>query len=267
MPSCWSCLDEVGEGESCDNCGMCNCGSCRANHEDGRDSGINNPYVKMGKGPLFIGVELEVEGGYDGRLAFMGPEWVHSVCGDGSLDDGFELRSQPMDYGEWVKRWKEVTKHLAKMAKAGYTTDEGCGLHVHMTKRPWSSLRLLKLLTLCYDNPCWLSQLGGRDFNSYCSISSDTPIVEKAARRTQPARYEAVNLTGGRTIEFRFFQGTIDPLAVRMAIEFADATYRWCGAVSLRHVNPASFQEWVAFRKKTYPALGEYCRQGVLLCA
>lgn len=85
--------------------------------------------------PRFVGYEIEVEGGSDGRLdAYLREEGIDSykLHDDGSLRNGIELVTDPASLDELEKMVKTYTKVLKK---AGYRIEQSCGLHTHIDAR------------------------------------------------------------------------------------------------------------------------------------
>lgn len=184
----------------------------------------------------WFGVELEVEihnhladrrqkaeqihavinGGERGKFAFFEA--------DGSLSNGFEIVTQPMSlpmhqqFWNWLSN-KDLTQHLRS-----HNTGT-CGLHVHTNKDDLTKLVQAKIVTFVNDptNKDLITAVARRYAEGYCKIKNKD--LANALATTD--RYEAVNVTGRRTIEFRIFKGSLKYESVLAAIEFVNALVRF----------------------------------------
>lgn len=98
--------------------------------------------IFYGSGPLFMGVELEIDkGGEDNRNAealinIANIHYEHIYCKhDGSLNEGFEIVSHPMtlDYHCKEMRWREIFDEAIYMDYRSHQTST-CGLHIHVNR-------------------------------------------------------------------------------------------------------------------------------------
>ncbi len=196
-----------------------------------------------GHGPLYFGVELEVECGEvaPGDVAH---EVINEIGGgfvyakhDGSISHGFEMVSHPFSH-DWYQAggqalWKKLLSSLRKHKCRSYDT-ETCGMHVHVTRAALTAQQLLRLQRLSHNNPDLILMMSRRRKENLSRWANprDTEISEhvQLARGTKHAkddRYAAVNVTG-KTVEIRIFRGTCDEEgffgnieAVRSLVEFS----------------------------------------------
>ena len=188
---------------------------------------------------LYFGVELEIDRGGESnekaktiKEAFnLRGDYDITCMHDGSLDNGFELISQPAtlqyhlkDYG-----WQKAMK---KAEQLGYVSHNGgtCGLHVHVDREYFNGSFENpedSFVILTQNNLDWLKTFSRRKRWNYCQFMnrSDgyefTPESFKGAddntaleyisnvRNSNRGHGVAMNYAGYATIEFRFFRGTL----------------------------------------------------------
>ena len=139
---------------------------------------------------------------------------------DGSLSNGFEIITQPMSLPMHQRFWSWLNdRNLIKDLRSHNTST--CGLHVHVTKECMTSLQQAKVVTFVNDpsNMQLITAVARRYAEGYCKIK--TKDLHNALATTD--RYEAVNVTPRRTIEFRIFKGSLKYESVVAAIEFCNA--------------------------------------------
>lgn len=202
----------------------------------------------------YIGVELEVEtldGDRTGRAKRLhtlinNDEFGNRVFfeNDGSLNSGFEIISQPMgldkhrDLWQWLK-----TKDAVRGLRSHSTTT--CGLHVHISKDGLSKLQIAKIVSFINDpdNEELIRAVARRYAEGYCRIKNKK--IGQAAYSED--RYEAVNITPRKTIEFRIFKGSLKYESVMAAIQFANAVVDFCGrsTTSIRELKADKFLDFI----------------------
>ena len=180
----------------------------------------------------WFGVELEVElkdrsmmledkarqlhdlinGGEHGKKVFFES--------DGSLTHGFEIITQPMSLPAHHELWQFLRDREAVRNLLSHNT-RTCGLHVHVNKDSLSQIQIAKIVTFINDprNESMIRAIARRYAEGYCKIKEKK--LESAHQSTD--RYEAVNLTGRNTIEFRIFKGSLKYESVVAAVEFCHA--------------------------------------------
>lgn len=251
---CGGCGYRIGECECCSDADP----DYEDENGENPPEGHNGRFWPVGKGPFFMGLELEVEGDNTRWAEFIGPQWIHSIGADGSLHCGFEIRSQPHSIEEWRKVAPHVKETLKRLKDAGFQSWDTttCGLHIHTSKNAWSSLQVWKLLTVVFKNRRWVESAGGRPTNSYCSLTNDKESISSRARRKFGFnKYEAVNLLNDNTVEFRFFRGTLRFERIARNLEWVHALWTWTKEVSIKSCTPATFELWAKKNHKRYPML------------
>ena len=197
--------------------------------------------VFHGDGPRFFGVELEIDhGGKDDENARIFKEIANAdgeylyIKSDGSLDDGMELVTHPMDL-DYHKNfcWKEV---MTKAISLGYRSHQTstCGLHIHVNRDGFGDSReeqdevisrILYFVEHHWNELLRFSRRSEYSMNRWAARygyeKSGRDILEKAQKGGQ-GRYAAVNLMNWATIEFRLFRGTLKYNTLIAAIELVN---------------------------------------------
>lgn len=207
-------------------------------------------------GNRFLGVELEVESTGARDKASIASELHRVVNGgtfgrrvfferDGSLSDGFEIISQPMSLPALRELFQFLRNpELVRGLRSHRTTT--CGLHVHVSREGLANGVIARAVTFVHapENDAFLTALARRYNTSFCRYVEKE--LESAAYPGD--RYEAVNLTGRATIEFRVFRGSLKYEAVVAAIEFAHALLQYCARPDLSPagLTASAFLSWCA---------------------
>jgi hypothetical protein len=232
---------DPGDDEDDDN------GPIRAYHSARREvRPLASPFTRANGGRMF-GVELEVErrGGCErsrGEIAGMIESWANKQAADitadghrvpllffeedGSLNDGFEMVTQPMGLDDQRTLWRTILTRSLVGDLRSHDTDT-CGLHVHVSRAGMSDLHIAKVV--CFvndpDNADLIQAIARRYSTGFCRVERKKLGT---AHQQDGNRYQAVNLCNARTIEFRIFKGTLHAPAVIAAVEFANAVVEFC---------------------------------------
>ena len=133
-----------------------------------------------GRGRLYAGVEIEVENSFgDYNTEDTGREineLVNSELGkdaniylkeDGSLDNGFEIVSQPRTWASWKRSFKEF-EPVFNLNEYGFRShDTGtCGLHISLSRNAFSESHLLRFQKFVYFNPDFIRVLSRRQLDN-----------------------------------------------------------------------------------------------------
>jgi hypothetical protein len=190
---------------------------------------------------------------------------------DGTIEratgsSGVEIVSHPftwLDYRKNIHTWDDF---LLYIRSKGWRADRaGIGLHIHTSKAAWTTYQLYRLLKLIYDNKdivCWIA---GRSPTEYCRMSKSderaiAAVCKEKKNRTRD-HYSAINLNTSRgeasnTIEFRMFQGTLEPLLFHKNVEFVKACYEYTREFS--KPNGIQFLKYITNNRRLYPCLTEF---------
>lgn len=209
------------------------CEDCHMRRQDRRT--IRDYYYKpipifYGQGPRYFGVELEVDGaGEDSAkaarvLAIANRDTIRAYCKhDGSLDDGFEIVTHPMNLAYQCEQmpWGEVLRCLRNM---GYLSHQAntCGLHCHISRTAFGATRAEQEdaigRVLFFVEKHWaellkFSRRTARQLERWASRYGYQPdpkkLYDHATKNYGAGRYTCVNLNNEETIEFRIFRGTL----------------------------------------------------------
>lgn len=230
-PYCESCYDDLGDN-GCE---------ILSYHDYPRDHfwyRLNRPAEDDRHKFLQFGIELELcEGGENSanaaeiKDAFNMHNKYDVVCmRDGSLDDGFEIISQPATLQYHLKDfgWQKAMKAAQGL---GYVSHNGgkAGLHVHVDRQYFNGAfenPEVAFIILTQNNLDWLKKFSRRKNWGYCQFqnvegvtftpdnfkdsdeNSSLEYIERV-RGYNHGHHVAMNYDGYSTIEFRFFRGTL----------------------------------------------------------
>jgi hypothetical protein len=238
---------------------------------------------------LFLGFELETESANSeiDRVSMahlvkevIGKDYIYSMK-DGSLVNGIEVASFPFTW-DWYKevgkdKWTELLLFLKDKGWRGDKPGEGhsntVGFHVHTTKAAWSKLQIYKLIQFMYNpiNRKFINTIAGRPPMTYCKVSNidydNSTTLAKNKKNVDENHYNMVNLNkksdttkGGKTIEFRLFKGSLQPLIVHKNIEFIQAIFCFTRDYAKKNMFKDDFIRYISENKKEYPCLSEFIR-------
>lgn len=211
------------------------------------------------------GFELEMEcerGNYEDCAEYATMKYQTAYLKhDGSLNHGFEMVTHPMSLDYINNEFDfDGLRRLADMGMRSARTST-CGLHVHINKgffrqAPSASYRFMNLF---YANAEQWRRLAGRSHSGYAQwdIGEESRLLHytKGIRdndmyMVNRDRYVAVNLQPSKTIELRFFKGTLRPLTLQARLQAVHAVAEF--AMSTRYkVKVRDASSWDAFRDFT----------------
>ena len=254
------CARTSGDHRICDNCAT--------------QAGVLNHYYAPakpkfhGKGKLFFGFELEVENKSqlmsNNDAARLTLPWVYCKH-DGSIENGFEVVSQPATF-HWLRsKASEIAAMLEQLRRQGFRSfnTTTCGLHVHVSKDAVGNATLYKVLKLFYENPefiLFVSQRKANSFKQWSKLTDGGSLTIKAkTKEYSTTRYSAINLSPRDTVEFRIFRGTLNPFGFWKNIEFVHAAIEYAKQESMKQVSEVRFRRFVA-NHQMYLRLAEFLR-------
>ena len=207
------------------------------NYHSSRDRIQSIPDAWTDRNGYFMGAELEVEaynvnrdeaayriheivnpsGNYGERMFFEN---------DGSLNDGFEMITQPMSLPAMADTFRFLENPDAIAGLRSHMT-RTCGLHVHVSKRGLTNLQINKIVAFVNDpRHEWLIRAVARRYSTgFCNIKNKKM---GSLHWRQDDRYEAINIQPRHTIEFRIFRGSLKYRSVMAALEFCHALVQFC---------------------------------------
>ena len=222
----------------------------------------------------YFGVEMEVENLGDAYCTndaiydikkHSNNEELFYIKADGSLNNGFEIVTHPctLAYHKTRFPWAQIKDTLDSWSCSAEST---CGLHIHVSKRIYSELDLIKLALFIFNvgNQHYINLIARRKFNSWSSRKNLEDCKKKDLKYSQ-SRYEAVNFTNDKTVEFRMFKGTIKPEIVIASIEFVDSVTNFVKSSSIAVVSKedswANYISYVIDNGKKYKVLIDYMKE------
>lgn len=163
---------------------------------------------------------------------------------DGSLSNGFEIISQPMSLPAHRELWSWLRDRDACRHLLSHNT-RTCGLHVHVNKDNLTQLQIAKIVTFINDpaNEQLIRAIARRYAEGYCKIKQKS--FDSAHQSTD--RYEAVNITSQKTIEFRVFKGSLKYESVIAAIEFCNALVEFAANSITNDVTKLTTDHFIEF--------------------
>ena len=119
-------------------------------------------------------------------------------------------------------------------------------MHIHASREFYSNADIGKIvlfLNLPY-NTDFLTSLSGREYNSYCRHNPNKKITDYKSHE----RFEILNLTNNKTIEFRLFKGNLKRQSVFRYLEFVDSLSHFVKEIKLQ-TNNLKFWHYVKWVK------------------
>lgn len=227
------------------------------------------PRVFYGEAPYF-GLEIELEckkGGVD-NIAKVAKERAPleiNLKEDGSLEEGFEIVTQPASLGYLQEL--ELESYLKALRDAGARAHDTstCGLHVHVSRDGLSENQEIKLAILVYSQQRFFTDLARRRPNSYCKYK-DLKDKDPEKLNKNWDRHEALNFNNKDTIEFRLFRGTLRTLTLLARIELVHALYHFVQMPGIASADliadtdrtRAQLIDYIQEHKAIYPNLNTY---------
>ena len=257
------------------------CYTCFCNHRSSRV--IHDYYFKpapifYGSGDRFFGVELEMDGAGESEtnarqvLAVANRDGDRAyVKHDGSLDDGFELVTEPhtLDAHQQGFPWPAV---LEKAVSLGYTSHQAhtCGLHVHVNRSAFGNTheeqedviaRILFFVENHWNELLRFSRRTRRQMEEWAARygRKDNPKDILHTAKYGRERHTCVNLLNADTIEFRMFRGTLKYSTLMATLQMADRICDVALAMSDGEMQNISWSEFVS--GCTAPELVQYLKE------
>lgn len=234
-----------------------------------------------GSGNLFYGIELEIDKGgecnnnADALLNIANSkENVLYAKHDSSIDDGFELVSEPatLDYHENNFRWPQVFERAINMGYRSHNTST-CGLHIHVNRSAFGKTLeeqetvIARIVHFVEKNWLELVKFSRRTETNlnrwaarYFTISSEVQDTYKKAKDKRLGRYVAVNLDNYNTVEFRLFRGTLRYKTFIATLQLVDEICNLAIKLSDKELESMSWSDFVMQICSNKPELIEYLK-------
>lgn len=230
-------------------------------------SEFGKPELKVNGKDVLLGFELEVKA--KSRRRFLDINLANSkhmnadkkarytvATSDGSLDDTFGLeyifrpnsiKGHEVDLKDFMKR---VGKHLKVNAGDGY------GLHVHVSAHFLSNVDKVNIQNFTTFHEGFCRKVGGRDETSYQRKKNMSSV---GLKNISSDRYNMVNTSNDRTIEFRFPKSLVDSDHILRNLELALAITLYCkyhgNCTKMKDIE--NFKSYILSNKKQYRLLSQ----------
>ena len=209
---------------------------------------------------------------------YVGRKNIYAMS-DGSISaasgtNGAEFASHPFTWQYYKERgyihWDKLCLKLREFGWRGNTP--GLGIHIHTTKAAWGTHQIYKLLRFVSDNKTFvqiIAQRGPTLYNNYeyMEHSSIGQVAKDKKQNGGHGHYQCINLNQGetglasKTIEFRMFQSTLEPLYFHKNIEFVYSLWKFTQEHSLQQMEKPYFVAWLMKHKRDYPCLIEFLKK------
>ena len=136
---------------------------------------------------------------------------------DGSLDNGFEIVTEPMTYGYILANKDKFTEAFKRLVNAGAYSfnSDTTGFHIHLSKAAFKDkTHMLNFAKIIYEDEKFSSKIAQRSGNSYCYYLNDEDkkhiddTIKRCIERGGD-RYRAVNFNNTNTVEVRIYKGNL----------------------------------------------------------
>lgn len=218
---------------------------------------------------MFFGIELESEARGDYSRAEAAAETLTllnkstdgetrnhwTAMGDGSLNNGFELISQPMTVRyfdeEVAPVLKDTLKEMIRMGLRSHDTST-CGLHFHVSRNALSDDTMVNM-EIAADKfrdtlvkisrrkneslERWAEIVGIKD--SFDALGKDVWKLRydrEKGNLSSYGRYHALNFTNRDTVEFRACRGTLKYRSLIGCLHFFRFLIDWCASHTFKQI-------------------------------
>jgi hypothetical protein len=167
---------------------------------------------------------------------------------DGSIGTGFEIVTQPAGLDVHAEKFGKFLQD--KEMKRGMRSHEGgaCGFHVHVGREFLTQGQIYRIQSFLNDvrNEHLIKKIARRYQSGYSKFKPEMAKFSPHGKATGD-RYEALNVTSDKTVEFRMFRGSLRYESIMAALEFVNAILDFCtpGVTSFVEFNALGFKKFV----------------------
>ncbi|BDU00976.1 MULTISPECIES: hypothetical protein [Nocardia] len=234
------------------------CDNCADTYSTAHHAAVHDSYYTPelrfhGNGPLFLGMELEIKtpdrsyrDAVDTAVAHVRD--LAYLKEDGSISCGFELVTHPMSYEYALERFP--WQLLNRLRLLGCYTDDGVGIHVHVSRAGFSSpAHAYRWLKFVYRNEESVTTLARRSstWAQFSPQQRSSALEYAKGGQAGYGRYQAINVCPEDTFELRVFASSLHPQQVQAALAFAAASVEYTRALSAADIARRRGWEWTAF--------------------
>ena len=235
----------------------------------------------FGDGPMYLGMELEVEASYSiyEEDTNKGEIYAASVMDrlgetvwiqeDSSIGNGFEITTHPMAY-DWAMQHFPFDV-LSELASEGCYTNGNVGIHVHVSRNAFASdSHVYRWMKFIYRNEPQVVRLARRANGEWASFDDYyRKRIRLYAKKDDryggegDTRYRAINSNGADTFEVRVFASSLKPEEVKAALAFCASTVDYTGGLDASKIVRAnawgweSYVDWLRSQPRYRPILDE----------
>lgn len=218
---------------------------------------------------LLLGVELEVNSKGNeyvdtdelndiaGDLFNYVPKNFIGIEEDGSIDNGFEIITQPASFEFHTSIKKEYSAAFRRLLESDMRSHNTncCGLHIHFNRDYFAgnedlyTTRLLYLVEKFWEEITKFSRRTNYSINRWCSRYNGTPEqMIKESKDGVLGRYYAINLLNENTIEFRIFRGTLKLNTFIASLQLVETMVKVCkNATSIEELQDLRWEDLLKY--------------------
>ena len=234
----------------------------------------------VGEGPLYMGVELEIDGGGENpmkarkllAIANRDEELIY-IKRDSSLESGLEIVTFPLTLQahETVMPWGEVMKEALSLGYLGHKAGTA-GLHVHVSLAALGDTpeeqdavvaRILYFHEKHWAELLRFSRRTNRQLmrwaNRYGYKEQPREILNHAKGSHSSGRYTCVNLLNEHTVEFRMFRSSLRKMTFLAALQLVERICEVARNLSDEELKQMSWSTFVSGCTK--PELVQYLKE------
>lgn len=226
---------------------------------------------------IFLGLEFEMENmsGYTATTEEISQLFLDPIESeqlmlkhDGSINDGFELVSQPHTLDAFMHHfpWDLIEDARKKGMRGWDVGHREIGIHIHINRKAFhskpehnrynASPHLLGFMHFIYRNVPSIKRIAGRNVH-YGHM--DEAYLDESFRicrygRSQSRRTLGINLQNDETVELRMFRSTMRVERVQAYLQFAEAAVRYTQTDRVSKMrdrfNFRQFATWCSFQER-----------------
>ena len=186
---------------------------------------------------------------------------------DGSLDNGFEIITQPMTFKYWKDSYgNDLKEMLGVLKKNGAKSHDTitCGLHFHVGRQSLatntrSEEEVIDNIILIVETfKKEIQKFARRKKNRYTKFLSGEESIDMdfvKDKKDNNDRYFAVNISNANTIEFRMFKGTLIFETFMASLELVNNIVN---IAKYRNIDGITWNDIITYHKTTNNYLMQY---------
>ena len=211
-----------------------------------------------GDGPLFMGLELEIELRDRNRRAdALGSTYDNLgdlvYCKeDGSLNTGFEIVTHPMSWP--YAQTRDWSATLSDLRAVGAYPSTSAGLHVHVNRTAFTDpCHVYRWMKLVYRNEIQVSKVARRVSEQWAPFHTSTrKAIKDLAKGRTPwqlglDRYQAINTANSATYELRMFASTLNPAKLLGTLGWVASTVDYTRSLTTQDIAQRNGWSWGSY--------------------